>query len=423
MTATARVRCHGLVGLTLAALGCGHGASGDAAGKPDAMADVAERDAGADHVTHAVADAGADHVTHAVTDAGADAATRVDIISPDAATELVVEGAPSTTSGMADVAIFYPAGAASGVLTYTAVNIDASGAALSTRLASSTDQGATWTYRTDVNTPTTTSITSTNTTGCAGGTCPGTIVNEVSTVMEDPSDPDPSRLWKVITHRYFWLQGSTTPSYEYGHIALYTSSSPGGLWSAPQPLIGWTSPSSFSSTGVIATTTTAGIPSCLVLTEPSALVTSSGIWLAVGCISSATTITVELLESTDHLATFTHVGTIATADDATALHATAPRVNASHLFEFGGQTYVLVSPGNAAGNYLGCDVLHLGSSGVVERTGSGAPVISRFLDAPSAAQRGACAVAEGAPQTGYVMNIPQVSPLQFRVYKAGVAAL
>lgn len=396
--------------LALALTGCG----GSSAARPSALVDAGDA-AGSEA---GVPDAGAPPPD--ADDAGH--ATIVTHVDPKTASELVIQGAPATNAGMSDVAIDYPAGAASGVLTYTAVDVTAAGASLRTRIASSSDHGQTWTYVADVNAPEPTTIDSTDPATCPTGTCQGTIVNEVSTVIDDKSDPDASRRWKVLTHRYLWKTGSTTPSYAYGQIALYTAPAPSGPWSTAAPLIGWPSPSSFSSQGALWTTTQLGLSSCLLLTEPSALVVGSKIWLAVGCVASATEIQVELLSSDDHLATLKHVGTLVGPNDATALGATAPRLNAADLFLAGGSPYLLVSPGDAQGNYLGCDLLQLDASGSVVRD-AGEPRVLRRLDSPGAVQSGACSFGEGAPATGYVMNIPSASPLDFRVFKTGVGTL
>jgi hypothetical protein len=163
---------------------------------------------------------------------------------------------------------------------------------------------------------------------------------------------------------------------------------------------------------------------CIILSEPSAIVVGDQILLAVGCVSLPASTRIELLASSDHAATFTRVGTLVSTDDAANLGAPATRVNAPHLFDAGGVTHALVSPGNASGSYLGCALLELDPSHAIVRDGNGAPHVARFFDAPGQPQRGACAAAEGATGTGVVMNIPTLTPTPlWRVFHTGVSGL
>lgn len=359
-------------------------------------------------------------------DASIDAAPAVTDVDPMTAQPIVVAGTPAVNGGLSDVALSYPAGAASGVMTYTAVAYSQTAVALTTRLASSSDHGATWTYVTDVNHVAATSLQVNDMTECPSGSCPGFIINEVSTVIEDPSDPVASRHWKVFTHRYFVSTQTGTPTikYQYGHIAMYTAPAPAGPWSAPQPVLGWPSAAPFSSQGASELTTAIpGMTDCVVLTEPSAMISGNQILLAVGCIALPVSIRIELLSSSDHGATFTRVGTLVGANDSTALGGTAPRVNAAHLFEAGGVPYVLASPGDSSGAYLGCALLQLDAQHAILRNADGTPHVVRYFEAPGQPQSGACAFAEGAPATGFVMNLPTLTPVPlWRVYRTGVSA-
>ena len=390
---------HALLVTLAAACGSGSGAASDALG--------ATRDARA-------------------ADANVDAAPAVTDLDPATASTITVVGTPVANGGLSDVALSYPAGAASGVMTYTAVAYSQTAVALTTRIASSSDQGATWTYVADVNHVAATMLQVTDTTECPSGSCPGFIVNEVSTVIDDPTDPDPDRRWKVFTHRY-WVStqtGTPTIRYQYGHIALYTAPAPSGPWSAPQPVLGWPSNAPFSSQGANQLTTMIpGMTDCAVLTEPSAMISGNQILLAVGCVALPANIRIELLASGDHAATFTRVGTLVAANDSPALGGSAPRVNGAHLFQAGGVSYVLASPGNSSGAYLGCALLELDAQHAILRNADGTPHVLRYFDAPGEPQRGACAFAEGAPATGFVMNIPTLMPVPlWRVYRTGVSA-
>jgi hypothetical protein len=292
----------------------------------------------------------------------------------------------------------YPEGATGGIMAYSAVPTQET---IRTHIAASTDHGATWTFAVEANTPEATSIASSDPTECPTGTCTGNLISEVSSLIYDADEPDAAKKWKLFAHRYL-VGAGVALHYRLGTIALQTAPAPNGPWTAPQKLIGWTSPSAYTSTGVATNITT--LPGtagdCLVLTEPGAIWLPGVIDLAVGCVYPAGTgasIRIELLRSTDHAATWSSVGTLLKAEDAACLSST-PSLNGADLFASNGVEYVAATPSNASG-YTGCLVFAL-EAGQVKRDAMGRAIVSRAITAGQF--EGACTFADG---TGYALDV------------------
>lgn len=406
-----RALCVAVLTLTL---GCGSsgGDAKDAAVGDGAALDAVMVDAGA------VVDAApADAARSCVDDLPAPV-----LVDPAVAPELAVVGDPGSAAGIFDPSVVYPLGAPGGAMSYSSV---AATASIRTRIALSGDRGVTWTYVADANAVAALTIPSTDAAACPGGTCTGNLINEVSSLLIDPLDPDPARRWKLITHRYLVLP-PTTLRYDYGHIALATAPEPQGPWSAPTPIIGWPSASTFSSAGAATTTTGLGLGDCVVLTEPGAFLRGAEIDLVVGCVAvvaGAPQIRMELLRSTDHARTFTRVRTLLNAADAACLgEPGSARLNAGELFVSGGQQYLIATPEVTGQGYRGCAVIPIDDpvTGAVRRGPTGAPVVLRRFTA--ARFTGACSYAEGTT-TGYLVPIAFLDQARvFRIFKSGQLA-
>lgn len=323
---------------------------------------------------------------------------------PTSSDTLTVQGDSDSTFGIFDPSPVYPVGASSGALSYSRV---ASRSDIHTRIATSDDGGATWTFVADANQAQGATVTVTGDPLCAGS-CAGTLIHEVSSLVEDPSD-EAARRWKLFTHRYLVMDGAEEVlRYDLGHLALQTAPAPAGPWSASSAVIGWPSTSPFSQLGV--PNLTSDVPEladCLLLTEPSALVVDDVLYLAAGCANGAS-IRVVLLSSTDHAATFSYEGVLLDGDDGACLGGDVPQVNGAHLFELEGQPYVLATPAEALGEssiYRGCSLIPIDSlaGAVVRRTDAGEPAIVRRFDLDPEGFVGACAYAEGADALGYLV--------------------
>jgi hypothetical protein len=309
-------------------------------------------------------------------------------------------------------------------MSYSTVN----GVVVSTRMAQSTDRGATWTYVGDVNTPSAATVTTSDTAVCDAGTCSGTTVHEVSSLVVDTGDPDSTRALKVFAHTYF-----TNPAlhYEIGDIDVYTAPAAAGPWTRTK-LLGWPSSSPESTSGVAQDIATdaklAGLAGCTVLTEPGAIVRGASLDLALGCLRGDGTIEVVLLRSTDHAQSFSYVSTLLTASDAAALGAPMRRINAADLFTVGGASYLVATPDGPVNvgaatidGYTGCLVFPFAdvTAGTLARC-AGAPVVLSSYERATGRFAGACTAAEGATAAGMIVPIADLtSATRFHVYDTG----
>jgi hypothetical protein len=342
--------------------------------------------------------------------------------------QLVVDGGAQAALGTFDPSLIYPPGAASGAMAYSAVNGPGD---IATAMALSTDRGATWSGAGLVNaaTPQSVSVPATST-RCPGGTCTGTLVHEVPSLVDDAADPDSGRRWKVFVHSYLVLSTGTL-AYDLGYLGLFTAPVPTGPWTDEGKALGWLSESTFSSDGAHTLASTfPALGDCVAFTEPGALVTDAGtLDVALGCAyqsGGVGKLRIELLRSTDHARTLTYVSRLMDDADAPAF---GSDVNAADLFVAGGRTYLSVTPSGLTAlgfvGYRGCAILEVTLQGdAVERDDAGAPVVCRTLDGPGQPFAGACTYAEGATAVGYLL--PQLGldggTLAFRIFSSSVQA-
>lgn len=360
----------------------------------------------------------------AAVDAPPDAAPRCPsptAVSVATASEITVEGDVGSTLGIFDPSVVYPQGATAGAMAYSAVPTQET---IRTRIAVSADHGGTWTYVAEPNTPQPAMIPSSDAAECPGGACSGNLISETASLIYDADDPDVSQRWKLFAHRYLVGPGVAL-HYRIGNLALQTASQPQGPWTAPRPLIGWTSPSAYSSAGVALNASTINaLSDCIVLSEPSALWLPGSIQLAVGCVaiaSGAPTIRIELLRSVDHGASWQYVSRLLTPADASCLTPGAS-LNGADLFTSGGTAYVAATPSDPAG-YHGCLVYPLDDiiAGHVARDASGEAIVTRSIVTEPAMFSGACTFAEEGG--GFAFDVGDFQqPRPFRMFRTGIAA-
>ena len=375
---------------------------GDAAGPADQAAPDAAPEGGAD------ADAGA--------------VARCPATSAVSTTdEVLVVGDPGAAMGIFDPSIVYPESATGGAMAYSAVPTQET---IRTRIALSDDHGATWTYVAEPNLPEPATIASSDSSECPSGACSGNLISEVSSLVYDADDPDASRRWKLFAHRYLVGPGVAL-HYRIGTIALQTAPQPQGPWTAPQKLLGWTSPSDHSSSGVTLNVSTLSQTSdCLALTEPGALWLPGVLELALGCVyldGSTPRIRIELFRSADHAGSWQWVSTPLRPEDAACLTAGAS-INAAELFAHGGTTYLAATPSDEAG-YHGCLIFEIDdiATGRVRRDAKGAAFVARTITPDPPRFAGACAFSGGAG--GLAMGVAFIGDARpFRIIRTGIAA-
>jgi hypothetical protein len=356
------------------------------------------------------------------------------VIDPDGiASRLKVQGDPAGSEiGTFDPSIVRGADGTI-AMSYTSVNLSRN--KLHTRIALSVDGGATFTFATKANTAEeNVTVEASGDLDCPGETCSNaTIVHEVSGLVEDAADPNPSARWKLFTHSYVILQpdpqdpNAPRLRYQYGQLRMGSAPAAEGPWSAPQPVLGWPSAAPMSSNAPQLVTDLDGVQDCVALTEPSAMVdeVSGALELAVGCVSPVQQdygIRIELLRSTDHGATWSHAHKLLDSSDGPCVGGGGPELNAAHLFAHGGQRYLIASPsgtvsfpGGVSGQgYRGCLVFRRTDDGV-ERDAEGAPVVVARIDPGEGLFAGACS---DHPAGGYVLSALSFASLpdMFRMF-------
>jgi hypothetical protein len=326
----------------------------------------------------------------------------------------VMVAGESSAQGIIDPSVEYPAGAAEGFMTYTAVP---SPARVHIAIATSDDNGATWRHAGDVTEARPATITTTDTSVCGAPSCQGTIAHESSSLVLDPSDPDPARRFKVFVHTYFF---GTAQQFLIGYVAMYTAGAVEGPW-AETKLFGWPSSSPLSTADVAYDVTTdpalSGLHGCLLVGEPGALVRSPGtIDLALSCVTSGGT-DIRLLRSGDHGRRWSFVGTLLTIQDAAALGATSSEITGADLFRANGAFHLIATPVGPVdfpdgrdNGYRGCIVVSVADleTGQVDRCENAPVVEASYLGQPGQFV-GACSTDAGATASGMLIPVPDLT--------------
>jgi hypothetical protein len=332
-------------------------------------------------------------------------------LSPTSTVALAVAGDLGSASGISDPSLVWPSGGAAGYLSYTTLEPSA----LFTRIAKTTD-GRSFTYVVDANAYADLAVTTTDTTVCQATTCDGRLVHETSSIVEDPTDPDPARRFKLFDYSYVIVPGATPPQRNtWGYIGLYTAQTPEQGWSPGAKAVGWssTAPGVSSDDAGTVISSVPALQDCAAFTEPAALVDSAtgALYLALGCALQASS-RVVLLRSTDHAVTFSYVGLLLGVADGTTLGSTSPGLMPSDLFQVGGATYLIVSTlgstpvvADAPSGYTSCATVRIDdlASAAVQRDAQGNAVALRKIVAPGGTFAGACAF---KPQfaSGYLVD-------------------
>jgi hypothetical protein len=166
---------------------------------------------------------------------------------------------------------------------------------------------------------------------CGNVTCPGRWVYEVPFLVDDKTDPDSSKRYKLFAHKYFLYPPATAPLiptiYTLGAIVMWTAASPESTtWSSEKSVLSWTlTPPELATTNQI-NTLDAALNDCLVLSEGAATTYQGNLDFVFACSypnasNTGTTQKIVLLRSSDHASTFEYIGTPLEAADAAAFGA------------------------------------------------------------------------------------------------------
>lgn len=325
-------------------------------------------------------------------------------------TTLTIQG-DSSPSGVYDPSVLRDS---NGVLwmSYSSVDYHNNGSGqlvqdVGTRIARSDDDGVTFSHVATVATPAAATVTDTDPaqSACGAASCTGRWIYETSWLIEDRTDPDPARRFKLFAHKYFlYPPGPTTRTfYHLGAIVMWTAAAPDGTWSAEAPLIGWNlTPPELTALHVVNGAMDPALGECLLVAEGGATVRAGVIDFVFACpfidaaAGNAVRQKIVRLRSTDHLNTLDYVTTLLEADDAAvyggASHFSAPAL----ITREDNAPLLLVTPvinGVYAGN-LAFPLADDGSAGVF-RT-SGIPVTILFTPVAAAGHIGGACSYDGS---------------------------
>lgn len=361
---------------------------------------------------------------------------------------VTVLGDAGATSGIHDGSLLRQSGSEVW-MAYSSVSYRTSGGILiqdvSTSLARSTNGGSTFNFVRTLGAAGPAIVTDSDPARsvCGAATCSGRWVYETPWLLDDSSDPDASRRYKVFAHKYFLSPGRATGAtlYHLGAIVMWTAPSLNGTWSAETRLLGWNRTPAELLPVASNINAFSGAADCILLGEGGAAVTAAGIDLVFNCPFTAGVATpqkIVLLRSTDHAQSFQFVSTLLQPDDATsfgnAQYFSAPSIIPGKSTPAGNGQVLLVTPvisrtvsgGSAANYYSGCVVIPFADTeaGTLVRDNANLPLAIATLPAPLTPVLinrlyGACAWDRGISATGILINdvlVPlQLDQAQFRV--------
>lgn len=224
---------------------------------------------------------------------------------------------------------------------------------VSTRLAYSEDNGASWTDYGAVNPFEEVSDL-------------GTFVHEVSTIVYDSRDT--SEPWKLFWLKYFILPNNSR-NFSYSWIGVKSAVTPEGLTTATEKRL-FAGSIYEDAVDIIQLNTELDMElnKCLAFTEPGVVSTSSALYMSLGCLYSAgTQQDVILLKFTGDSSNITdstewsYLGTLLESANAST-HGSYTRYTGSELVEKDDDYYLLVSPGSDTpvdAHYNGCLVYQI----------------------------------------------------------------
>ncbi len=202
---------------------------------------------------------------------------------------------------------------------------------VSTSLAYSDDSGTTFTYLKTIGAATSASVTPTpEFNPCGNITCTGRWVYEVPFLVDDKTDPDTSRRFKLFAHKYFLYPQAITPEgspiYPLGAIVMWTASSPESNWSSEKVVLGWSNTPQELATANNINALNGALSGCLTLSEGAATTYRGNLDFVFACSYPDTSISgisqkIVMLRSSDHAITFKYVSTPLEAADAAPFNA------------------------------------------------------------------------------------------------------
>lgn len=336
------------------------------------------------------------------------------------------EGAKKINLGVSKLGIFdasiadTPAGQRAW-MSYSAVNPSTrwpkkNTRSVSTRLAYSDDRGASWRDAGVVNEAKDVELSDPLRRS-------GTWINEVSSITYDQWDPTPNK-WKLFWPHYLIVNQKSL--FEHGWLAYKTASSPEGLKLAKEEKLfvglGYQNVNDEDSDKTRSPLLDAphikiqklnpALKNCVALSEPGAMSTPEGIYLALGCYEShffGIETKIVLLKcgrpcDITKPSSWQYLSTLLTEKDAG--HFNADAFSAADLFASGSSHYLIASPVTdqpVHGAYNGCMVFQFDSleKGQLIKSDKWPKLIKRISGAPKTFN-GACTYRPSAENAGFI---------------------
>jgi len=300
-----------------------------------------------------------------------------------------------------------------------------------TRLASSSDAGASW-----------------SDTGIINDFIDGTVPDpgggmswsyvwqqEVSRIEYDAADSDAGRRWKLLWHRYTDAYNpnsdSRVPIYENGWVAMKSAASPGGLATAAERKLftgTWynvvnNGPSEFPLAATVPT-----LNDCGTFTEPGVLAASDGVYVALDCIQDpgvANSMGKIILLKCTHtvsaaFASCTYLGNLL-LDSEAADHGAYTGFSAPELVHAGSKDYLVVTPTN--NGYRGCLIFEIAdlTDATLVRSAGKAVIVKSLTNNYGGDHYGACGYHPAATASGIIDSSHHTNwNPQFRLFASKV---
>ena len=294
--------------------------------------------------------------------------------TPAAASTLMpvtITGETTATNGIFDPSVEYASIGGTGWLTYSAVygGEVPFGPNVETRIASSADGGATWTFEQVVSASVPGQVTLPD-----GSVVDGFWNREVSSLVYDPTDV--GHEWKIFHHTIFRRTDGAGIQPAYSWIGLRTASDPAGTWSPERRLFGSgpLPPTPFT-TEVAINTLHPSLSHLLVYSEPGAFAANGTLFVSLTGLVASGSDRIVLLASDDHGDSWRFVSTLLDNSDAGDLGFLS--FDGTAIVEQQGRQFLLTTPESAGVQHDGLIVFEFSdlASGSLVRDAAGAPLI------------------------------------------------
>ena len=294
-----------------------------------------------------------------------------------------------------------------------------------TRIAVSTDRGATWEDRGLINPAQPVTLPP------PYQGLPAVWVQEVSRLIFNPYALDSER-WQMFWLRYLRVydsdQDSSIPLFEHGWIAWKGAPAPEGPWSRGRKLFSgslYNEDNNGDALGApeypLERLFPAALGDCLVFTEPGALVAEDGVYISLKCPTGAEGGKIVLLHCSHDLLTCDYRGNLLEDEEASSFNNRFNGFSATEMFRNSEDIFLMVTPTETEAKlYRGCYVFRIIDleNAELERIDS-RPNVVLIVEGTDRSFNGACTYSQGsAVGIIYSQAFPGAPP-EFRLFASG----